>query len=208
MENLTGLSEISNRVFLSWLNTGSTWTRTTNLAGRLSFVTHKPKKWTLYKNFKKTSRKSKIQVQFGQLCIRVIFGVCFCSRMKVLIAEMFQETSPWDSKGDSDLQNLNVYFEDTNKTAVYKVDLKKTLLEILQHERCCNCCNVLSFLLVVSELQKGVLIFDVPRVLGSLWLRALHHLYSSIRTATSKNTFYPSTLYIKCNCLNTKIKRK
>uniref|UniRef100_A0A8C2D9J0 Tetratricopeptide repeat domain 4 n=1 Tax=Cyprinus carpio TaxID=7962 RepID=A0A8C2D9J0_CYPCA len=81
------------------------------------------------------------------------FISAFCENSSFMdhLAVMFgEELPPWDSERKYQPQNLQLFFEDPEKGNLYQVDLEKSLLNVLQHQRCSVKSGTPSFIVLVS----------------------------------------------------------
>ncbi|XP_016369113.1 tetratricopeptide repeat protein 4-like [Sinocyclocheilus rhinocerous] len=81
------------------------------------------------------------------------FISAFCENSSFMdhLAVMFgEELPPWDSERKYQPQNLQLFFEDPEKGNLYQVDLEKSLLNVLQHQRCSVKAGTPSFIVLVS----------------------------------------------------------
>ncbi|XP_050969473.1 tetratricopeptide repeat protein 4 [Labeo rohita] len=81
------------------------------------------------------------------------FISAFCENSSFIdhLAVMFgEELPPWDSDRKYQPQNLQLFFEDPEKGHLYQVDLEKSLLNVLQHQRCLVKAGTPSFIVLVS----------------------------------------------------------
>ncbi|XP_073708744.1 tetratricopeptide repeat protein 4 [Garra rufa] len=81
------------------------------------------------------------------------FISAFCENSSFMdhLAVMFgEELPPWDSERKYQPQNLQLFFEDPKKGNLYQVDLEKSLLNCLQHQRCSVKAGTPSFIVLVS----------------------------------------------------------
>ncbi|KTF94621.1 hypothetical protein cypCar_00002297 [Cyprinus carpio] len=61
-----------------------------------------------------------------------------------------EELPPWDLERKYQPQNLQLFLEDPDKGDLYRVDLEKSLLDILQHQKCSVKAGTPSFIVLVS----------------------------------------------------------
>ncbi|XP_051163545.1 DNA polymerase interacting tetratricopeptide repeat-containing, protein of 47 kDa [Leptopilina boulardi] len=75
------------------------------------------------------------------------------------LQELFEISPPWDGDKKYNVKSVNVYFEGHNKMSINKVDIRKTLCEILQNERFIIQGGTPSFLILLanSEAEKKLL---------------------------------------------------
>ncbi|CAM4625048.1 hypothetical protein PO909_005672 [Leuciscus waleckii] len=81
------------------------------------------------------------------------FISAFCENSSFMdhLAVMFgEELPPWDTERKYQPQNLQLFFEDPEKGHLYQVDLEKSLLNVLQHQRCFLKAGSPSFIVLVS----------------------------------------------------------
>lgn len=81
------------------------------------------------------------------------FISAFCENSSFIdhLAVMFgEELPPWDTDRKYQPQNLELFFEDPEKGHLYQVDLEKSLLNVLQHQRCFLKAGSPSFIVLVS----------------------------------------------------------
>uniref|UniRef100_A0A671RWL5 Probable proline--tRNA ligase, mitochondrial n=2 Tax=Sinocyclocheilus anshuiensis TaxID=1608454 RepID=A0A671RWL5_9TELE len=81
------------------------------------------------------------------------FISAFCENSSFMdhLAVMFgEELPPWDSERKYQPQNLQLFLENPEKGNLYQVDLEKSLLNILQHQRCSVKAGTPSFIVLVS----------------------------------------------------------
>lgn len=81
------------------------------------------------------------------------FISAFCENSSFMdhLAVMFgEELPPWDSERKYQPQNLQLFFENPEKGNLYQVDLEKSLLNVLQHQRCSVKAGTPSFIVLVS----------------------------------------------------------
>uniref|UniRef100_A0A8C1KUM4 Prolyl-tRNA synthetase 2, mitochondrial n=1 Tax=Cyprinus carpio TaxID=7962 RepID=A0A8C1KUM4_CYPCA len=81
------------------------------------------------------------------------FISAFCENSSFMdhLAVMFgEELPPWDVERKYQPQNLQRFLEDTDKGDLYRVDLEKSLLDILQHQKCSVKAGTPSFIVLVS----------------------------------------------------------
>ncbi|KTG45218.1 hypothetical protein cypCar_00032744 [Cyprinus carpio] len=81
------------------------------------------------------------------------FISAFCENSSFMdhLAVMFgEELPPWDSERKYQPQNLQLFFEDPEQGNLYQVDLEKSLLNVLQHQRCSVKSGTPSFIVLVS----------------------------------------------------------
>ncbi|KAG1941012.1 tetratricopeptide repeat protein [Pimephales promelas] len=81
------------------------------------------------------------------------FISAFCENSSFMdhLALMFgDELPPWDTERKYQPQNLQLFFEDPEKGHLYQVDLEKSLLNVLQHQRCFLKAGSPSFIVLVS----------------------------------------------------------
>ncbi|XP_077054828.1 tetratricopeptide repeat protein 4 [Siphateles boraxobius] len=81
------------------------------------------------------------------------FVSAFCENSSFMdhLAVMFgEELPPWDTERKYQPQNLQLFFEDPEKGHLYQVDLEKSLLNVLQHQRCFLKAGSPSFIVLVS----------------------------------------------------------
>ncbi|EDL30806.1 tetratricopeptide repeat protein 4 isoform 1 [Mus musculus] len=64
---------------------------------------------------------------------------------------MFSEAPSWDSEHKYHPENLEVYFEDEDRAELYQVSPDSTLLQVLQHPRCCVKALTPAFLVCVGS---------------------------------------------------------
>nr|XP_055069498.1 tetratricopeptide repeat protein 4 isoform X2 [Misgurnus anguillicaudatus] len=81
------------------------------------------------------------------------FISAFCENSSFIdhLAVMFgEELPPWDTERKYRPQNLQLFFEDHEKGNLYQVDLEKSLLNVLQNQRCTVKAGTPSFIVLVS----------------------------------------------------------
>lgn len=81
------------------------------------------------------------------------FVSAFCENSSFMdhLSVMFgEELPPWDTERKYQPQNLQLFFEDPEKGHLYQVDLEKSLLNVLQHQRCSVKAGSPSFIVLVS----------------------------------------------------------
>ncbi|XP_051987144.1 tetratricopeptide repeat protein 4 [Xyrauchen texanus] len=82
------------------------------------------------------------------------FISAFCENSSFMdhLAVMFgEELPPWDTERKYQPQNLQLFFEDREKGNFYQVNLEKSLLNILQHQRCFVKAGTPCFIVLVSK---------------------------------------------------------
>ncbi|XP_051563159.1 tetratricopeptide repeat protein 4 [Myxocyprinus asiaticus] len=72
----------------------------------------------------------------------------FMDHLEVMFGE---ELPPWDTERKYQTQNLQLFFEDREKGNLYQVNLEKSLLNVLQHQRCFVKAGTPSFIVLVSK---------------------------------------------------------
>uniref|UniRef100_A0A672M0K4 Tetratricopeptide repeat domain 4 n=1 Tax=Sinocyclocheilus grahami TaxID=75366 RepID=A0A672M0K4_SINGR len=75
----------------------------------------------------------------------------FCENSR-FVKKSLSKSSPWDLERKYQPQNLQLFLENPEKGNLYQVDLEKSLLNILQHQRCSVKAGTPSFIVLVSDL--------------------------------------------------------
>uniref|UniRef100_A0A8C6WUJ6 Tetratricopeptide repeat domain 4 n=1 Tax=Neogobius melanostomus TaxID=47308 RepID=A0A8C6WUJ6_9GOBI len=73
---------------------------------------------------------------------------CFSDHLAVMFGE---ELPPWDAEQKYRPPNLQLFFEDVQKETLYQVDPKKSLLQVLQHQRFFVKAGTPSFIVLVKD---------------------------------------------------------